>query len=126
VAGTAEDAARWTLAETLLGEAAAGLSLPVLITNDELCYVAVNRAAEELLGYSRDELLDLRVDDIVERTADRLRAVSYEIERDRFRTGTTTARCTDGTRVTVGYTSAVAIVALLPHIVTVCWPQGDE
>jgi len=38
----------------------------VFVADDEMRYVAVNRRACEVLGYTREELLELRVPDIAE------------------------------------------------------------
>src|SRR5215207_5863332 len=48
------------LQETLIGEAAATGSAGVVLSDDDLRYVAVNEAACNLLGYSRGELLASR------------------------------------------------------------------
>ena len=48
----------------LLGEAAENAPLAVFVADDEMRYVAANRAACELVGYEREELLSLKVSDI--------------------------------------------------------------
>lgn len=50
----------------LLGEAIDSGPVLVLVADDTMRYVAVNRAACDALGYSREELLALQVTDIAE------------------------------------------------------------
>lgn len=50
--------------ETLLGEALNHSSMLAFAADDDMRYVAVNDAACQLLGYSRSEILQLRVSDI--------------------------------------------------------------
>jgi PAS domain-containing protein len=52
------------LQQTLLGDAAEHSRLGVMVWNEELRYVAVNRAAAELLASTREELLGSRVGDV--------------------------------------------------------------
>jgi len=49
---------------TLLGEAAENAPLGVFVADEEMRYVAANRYACALLGYTREELLSLRVPDV--------------------------------------------------------------
>jgi PAS domain S-box-containing protein len=49
---------------SLLGEAIDGAPVAVLVADDEGRYLAANRYACELLGYSREELLELSVRDV--------------------------------------------------------------
>ena len=48
----------------LLGEAVDNGPTPVFVADEDRRYVAVNRRACELVGYTREELLELRVDDV--------------------------------------------------------------
>jgi PAS domain S-box-containing protein len=49
---------------TLLGEAAENVPLAIFVADEEMNYVAVNPAACELVGYTREELLALEVSDV--------------------------------------------------------------
>jgi PAS domain S-box-containing protein len=49
---------------TLLGEAAENAPLAIFVADEDMAYIAVNRRACELLGYTRDELLALKVSDV--------------------------------------------------------------
>jgi PAS domain S-box-containing protein len=54
-----------TLIQTsLLGEAVDSSPALVFVADDEMRYIAVNRTACEVLGYTRDEILGMRVPDI--------------------------------------------------------------
>jgi PAS domain S-box-containing protein len=58
--GTAE-----TLIQTsLLGEAVDASPALVFVADEEMRYIAVNQTACDALGYSRDELLRLKVSDV--------------------------------------------------------------
>ena len=50
----------------LLGEAVEHAPVAILVADDEMRYVAANATACELLGYSREELLRLRVPDLAQ------------------------------------------------------------
>jgi len=56
---------------SLIGEALESGPAVVLVADDEMRYLAVNRYACELLGYTREELLAMRIPDL---------AVSDEVE----------------------------------------------
>jgi PAS domain S-box-containing protein len=49
---------------TLLGEAAENAPIAILVADEDMSYVAVNRRACELLGYTRDELLARKVSEV--------------------------------------------------------------
>lgn len=49
---------------TLLGEAVENAPVAVFVADDEMRYIAVNRAACALLDYERDELLTMRASDV--------------------------------------------------------------
>ena len=48
----------------LLGDAVEHAPVAILVADEEMRYVAANLTACELLGYTRDELLRLRVTDV--------------------------------------------------------------
>ena len=51
---------------SLLGEAIDTGPVLVLVADDEMRFVAVNRAACEALGYEREELLAMRITDVAQ------------------------------------------------------------
>src|SRR4051794_41841423 len=61
------------LQASLLGDAVDAAPIAVYVGDDDFRYLAVNRAACALLGYTRDELIRLRLGDVVTSSDDRLR-----------------------------------------------------
>lgn len=102
---------------SLLGEAIEHGPVAVFVADEHGRYVAVNRAACVLLGYSREELLSLRVADVA-----RYRDASEEWS-ELLRTGTRvgTSRLTrkDGTCVDFSYAAGPTTVAGMPLFVSV-------
>ena len=107
--------------EALLGEAAASARVAIFLNDDTLTYVAVNDAACELVGCSREELLRLHVDDVVERPAPALADAAREVADGRVRSGASSIRRRDGSSQPVQYVSIPASVAGLPYALTVVW-----
>ena len=105
----------------LLGEAVEHAPVAILVADDEMRYVAANATATELLGYTREELLHLRVPDI---------AGSPEAE-DEFEAmiaagelvGRTTVVCKDGSRRSLRHRSSETDIAGLTYYVSVLWPD---
>jgi len=99
----------------LLGEAADCLeAVAVFVWDDDRTYVAVNDAACELVGRTRDELLGLRVGDL---TPDRASALFDEVVR---RPGPHSGRHTfDGGEL--HFVTTATRIAGLPYWVSVCW-----
>jgi PAS domain S-box-containing protein len=108
--------------ETLIGEAAATGSAAVILSDDDLRYVAANDAACDLLGYSRLELLALDVSDVVLAERDWIRHASRAVIDGATQHGTTRVRCKDGSEVDVAYVSFRGSISALQQIVTVTWP----
>jgi PAS domain S-box-containing protein len=110
------------LAAALLGDAADHAELAVVIYDDEGRYLAVNRHACELLGYSREELMQHDVADFTDGGIDR--SVLLRPER---REGVRIVTRKDGTRVTVAFVVASTRVSRLPFYFAVWWelPDGD-
>ncbi|MBV8256550.1 MAG: PAS domain S-box protein [Actinobacteria bacterium] len=106
--------------EALLGQAAAAAGTAVLVSDDTLRWVAVNSAACKLLGYTRDQLLLLRVTDIVERPDSSLLLAARDGD-GKIRHGTTGVRRKDGRSFPVQYVSAPATVSGLPYVLTLLW-----
>lgn len=110
------------LQETLIGEAAASGSAGVLLSGDDLRYVAANDAACDLFGYSRSELLGLEVSDIVVIEPEELRDASRAIIDGATHHGNMLARRKDGAEIDVGYVSFRGSISALLQVVTVTWP----
>ena len=108
------------LQRALLGEAIDTAALAVFVFEDDENYVAVNNAACELSGYTREELLDLPLRRLAadpEQTVQNLvRVASGE------RTaGSARMRRKDGTVIDVEYRASRATIAGMPFLVAVYW-----
>src|SRR4051794_25200575 len=110
------------LQETLIGEAAATGSAAVILSDDDLRYVAANNAACDLLGYSRLELLALDVSDVVLAERDWIRQASRAVIDGATNHGTARVRCKDGSEIEVAYVSFRGSISALQQVVTVTWP----
>jgi PAS domain S-box-containing protein len=99
---------------SLLGEAVDNGPAAVFVADENRRYVAVNRAACELLGYSREELLALRVDDVAADTSD-----WRTMETNGRLTSTVELRRKDGTTVQFSYVAGATKVAGMPVFVSV-------
>lgn len=107
--------------EALLGQAAATAGAGVLVHDDTLRYVAANSAACKLLGYTRDQLLELRVSDVVEGPAGGLLEAAREVADGKIRHGTVGVRRKDGRAFPAQYVSAPAEIGGLPFVITLLW-----
>jgi PAS domain S-box-containing protein len=102
---------------SLLGDAIENGPVAVFVADEHGRYIAANPAACILLGYSRDELLGLRVSDVA-RYSD-ASAEWIEMQRSGARSGTSTLTRKDGTTVDFGYTAGATTVAGMPVFVSV-------
>jgi PAS domain S-box-containing protein len=102
---------------SLLGEAIEHGPTAVFVADEHGKYVAVNQAACSLLGYTREELLGLRVGDVARYTeADEEWA---EMQQAGTRIGTSRLTRKDGTTVDFSYIAGATIVAGMPVFVSV-------
>jgi PAS domain S-box-containing protein len=62
-------AAETLIQTSLLGEAVDGSLALVFVADDQMRYIAVNQTACDVLGYTRDELLNLTVSDVAREPA---------------------------------------------------------
>jgi PAS domain S-box-containing protein len=115
------DAATAVVQEALLGQAVASAGAALLVSDDTLRYVAANSTACKLLGYTRDQLLDLRVTDVFDRPASTLLETARDVSDGRIRHGTVDVRRKDGRSFPVQYVSAPASVGGLPFVLTLLW-----
>jgi PAS domain S-box-containing protein len=106
----------------LLGEAIEHAPVAILVADEEMRYVAANATATDLLGYTREELLQLRVPDVA----------GYPEAEGEFEAmiaagelvGRTTVVCKDGSRRTLRHRSSETRIAGLTYYVAVLWPEG--
>jgi PAS domain S-box-containing protein len=97
---------------SLLGEAVDHGPAAVFVADEDGRYVAVNQAACALLGYTREELLELRVSDVADP------AGKWEqMEREGSVSGVSTLTCKDGTAVEFSYVAgATSVAGLLVYV----------
>ena len=101
----------------LLGEAVDSGPALVFVADDAGRYVAVNRRACEVLGYEREELLELRVTDVA--TDPEAPDLLSALRRAGTAAGTTVIRAKDGTLYPFSYRAAETITAGMPFWVSV-------
>jgi PAS domain S-box-containing protein len=93
----------------------------ILVADDEMRYVAANATATELLGYTREELLQRRIPDIA----------GYPEAEGEFEAmiaagelvGRTTVTRKDGTKLSLRHRSSETRIAGLAYYVAVLWPE---
>ena len=99
------------LQRVLLGDGLDNSPMLVFIADEDMRYVAVSANACQLLGYSREELLKLRVSDVaVESSAP---AEFSELVMRGYRSGTAQLRTKDGNFVTFAYNASETRVSNL-------------
>jgi len=103
----------------LVGEALEGASVAVFVFDDDLRYVAANTYACELLGYTRDELLGLRLDALA--SADAIEDYAQVVSGARTEGVREVAR-KDGTRLKLRYRACETRVAGMKYYVGIAWP----
>jgi PAS domain S-box-containing protein len=105
----------------LLGEAIDRAPDAVLVADESMRYLAVNQAACRLLGYTREELLSLRIDDVATRPG--FAAEYDEMMAHRSKTGTAVLRRKDGTELAACYRAHETKLAGMTVYVAIVWPE---
>lgn len=111
------------LQRALLGEALDTAALAVFVFEDHEHYVAVNDAACELSGYTRQELLDLPLRRLAADPKRTLRNLE-RVASGKRTAGSARMRRKDGTVIDVEYRAARATIAGMPFLVAVYWRAG--
>jgi PAS domain S-box-containing protein len=105
---------------SLVGEAIDHGPIAVFVFDDELRYVAVNEYACTLVGYTRQELLSLRLGAL---SASPTALDDYAaVVRGARTEGRTEVRCKDGSVIPLRFRASETRVAGLPFYVGVAWP----
>jgi PAS domain S-box-containing protein len=107
---------------SLLGEAIDHGPVAVFVADDELRYIAVNEFACSLLGYSREELLGLRLTDVA-RDGD---AQDADFVAHGTRNGEWRLVAKDGTEITIAYRASETTVAGMRFYVAIGWPTAES
>jgi PAS domain S-box-containing protein len=110
---------------TLLGEAVEHAPVGIFVFDDQGRYVAVNAYACEQLGYTRDELLDLRLGDLAVSRRDALR--EYErVVRGEVSEGATRARRKDGSVLELRFRARETTIAGMTFYIGIAWPEAES
>jgi PAS domain S-box-containing protein len=105
---------------SLLGEAIDHGPVAVFVADDDLRYIAVNEFACSLLGYSREELLGLRVTDVAKNAETQAEYADFVAHR--ARDGQTCLLRKDGSEVAIAYRASETTVAGMRFYVAIGWP----
>ena len=105
---------------SLVGEAVDAGPVAVFVADDDQKYLAVNAYACELLGYERDELLELHVTDVA--VNDGAGSDYSDLQRRGTHTGLTILRRKDGTELPMNFRASQTLVGGMDLYVGVCWP----
>jgi PAS domain S-box-containing protein len=106
--------------KSLVGEALEHGPVAVFVADDDGRYLAVNAYACELLGYTRSELLGLRVPDVA---VDPDGQAGYaRMKRKGSQTGITRLRRSDGTEIEMHFRASQTTVGGMLVYIGTCWP----
>jgi PAS domain S-box-containing protein len=105
----------------LLGDAVEHAPVAILVADEEMRYVVANQYACELLGYTREQLLEKRVTDIARypEAPEEFRQMMASGELN----GVTTVVRADGSELKLRYRAKETTLAGLLYYVAVCWPD---
>ncbi len=109
---------------SLVGEAIDRGPVAVFVADEDMRYIAVNHFACTLLGYTREELLALRVTDVARGAGAAERYADMVANRALAGTGRLTRK--DGSEVSVSYMAQETTVAGLGFFVAVVFPNGSN
>jgi PAS domain S-box-containing protein len=115
---TAADAAVQSL---LIGDAMEGAPAAVFVADDGHRFLAVNQFACDLLGYTRDDLLELRVDDLA--TTTDVEAGFERLRREGRLEGRVELRHREGSLVRLRYWASETTVSGISFWIAVAVPE---
>ena len=97
--------------------------MAIFVADDAGRYLAVNAYACGLLGYTRDELLELRVTDVA--VNPEAQADFDEMQRAGVSAGITVLRHRDGTDLPMHFRASETTVGGMPLYIGICWPADS-
>jgi PAS domain S-box-containing protein len=107
----------------LLGEAADCVErVAIFVWDDDRNYVAVNDAATQLVGRSREEILQMRVGDM---SPNRGLPHFEDVQHRALSHGTSQLLRDDGVVVDIEWITCPTKVAGLPYMVSICWRKDE-
>jgi PAS domain S-box-containing protein len=110
------------LDHTLLGEAVLAAGVAVFVTDDDGNYIAVNDAAEDMLGYTREEFRTLNVGEVTGLSTEDRALLIDGVSQRHVLEGTARLRRKDGAVGTIRHLTFQATVGGLPVFVSVTAP----
>ena len=110
--------------KSLVGEALEHGPMAIFVCDESGRYIAVNAYACDLLGYTRDELLDLPLTEVAVNPSaqDDFDEVQH---RAGTHTGLTVLRHSDGTELPMHFLASQTTVGGMALFVGVCWAVED-
>jgi PAS domain S-box-containing protein len=107
----------------LLGEAAdCTEDVAIFVWDDDRTYVAANDAAAELIGRSREEILQMHVGDM---SPNRATPQFEDVQRGPLHRGSSQILRDDGSVVDIEWVTCRTRVAGLPYMVSICWRKDE-
>ena len=110
--------------KSLVGEALDHGPVATFVADEEGRYLAVNAYACDLLGYTREELLALRLSDVA--VNPEAQQDYDEMQRVGTSTGVTVLRHRDGHELPMHFRASETTVGGMPLFIGVCWPIDDS
>lgn len=108
--------------QTLVGEAWVHAELPMLVVDDDGHYVATNRSACTLTGYTRSELLELRAgNDLAGDEASK--NIYRALQREQRMQGKKLVRRKDGSLVPCRYWGVRTTLGKMQYFILMLWAQ---
>jgi PAS domain S-box-containing protein len=109
---------------TLLGEAADHAPIAIFVADEDMRYLAVNRRACDLLGYTRTELLEMHVSDV---SPTPLASQLFDrLVRRGSQSGTISFRHRDGRELPASYEARETTMAGMRVFVSFVQPQPAD
>ncbi len=112
--------------QTLLGEAWEHASVAVAVFSDDGRYLACNKAFCELTGYSREEVVELRVGVELAPEPEANTKLFHDIVAGRRVVGSGGLRRKDGSELTVNVWAIDTRAANLPYFIVLYWPASQR
>jgi PAS domain S-box-containing protein len=114
---TTTNLARPLIQQALIGEALENSAVLVFVADELMRYSAVNQHACDVLGYTREELLELHVTDLA--TAPEAPELYRGMLEKGSQVGATLLRCKDGRTLRFGYSASEVRIGHLPYFISV-------
>ena len=108
----------------LLGDAVDGGPALIFVADDEMRYVAVNQTACDVLGYTREELLGMRVTDVA--TSEEAPGLYEQLMADRRISGRTELATKDGASLRFDYRAAETTMAGMRFYVSIGFAERER